>query len=97
MRLRGHRASEHPEWRSAYAWTDSWGVPRSENLHRLATDLLADSVDRPRALIAARHRPGPLARHFTGDVVWPLGDTAWQLTRTEIINWLDLHRYLTAP
>jgi hypothetical protein len=77
-----------------YEWTDRWEVPDTAAIRRLASDLCADALDRPRAAFSYRHQAGRLVGHFVGDVLWQLGDRAWYLRRSEIINWMDLHSYL---
>ena len=93
--LRRHRTGEDPNWRHAYDWTDQWNIPDRHALHRLAIDLTADALDLERRPLRRWHEPGRIAAHLTGDVLWPMGDASWRLRRSEILNWLDLHHYIT--
>jgi hypothetical protein len=93
--LRRHRAGDDPQWRRRYDILDEWDVPDSNALHRLSPDLIADAIDAERCHGFAYRNEAPyIARHFAGDVLErQLRNTAWALTRSEILRWLDLHGY----
>ena len=72
------------------------GRARLNALHRLAADLIAGALDHRRTHpFGSWNRAPHVARQFTGDVPSrQLGDTAWRLSRREILDWLELHGYL---
>ena len=69
--------------------------PKSDAYKRLADALIADTIDLPDCTTGSWARTSKLsavARHFVGEVLWPLGNNEWTLDAADVTTWLRLHR-----